>query len=227
MTQIWPQGSKQSWLGLCMVTWLLLPRTLGLRRFRKASDSLYHSSDRLLVSGGLPHLSLSPGCLGRYWIQWGPTRELLCTAVLPGLTHGRQCFPKPSFCAFFMTHPQRMAGTPLILGSKTWYFHYELPRSELHPQTGTCPPLSLHTEAPRDELIPSSCCSLSGGGAYRSELFILLMPQMIQEVECHLSLHVNQGETETERELRKPALGLWHWRAQVCKGIIHYTPFLC
>lgn len=51
-------------------------------------------------------LLLSPGCLGRYWIQWGLTKGLLCAAVLPGLTHGHQCFPKPSFCAFFMTHPQ-------------------------------------------------------------------------------------------------------------------------
>lgn len=56
----------------------------------------------------------------------------------------------------------------------------------------------------------SSCCPLPGGGAYRSKLLILLMPQTIQEVGCHPSLHVSQAEVETELELRKPALGLWH-----------------
>lgn len=38
-----------------------------------------------------------------------------------------------------------------------------------------------------------------------------------------LSPHVNQGELETEPVLRKPALGLWHWRAQACKSVIHHT----
>ena len=84
VTQIWSQGSRQSWLGLCMVAWLLLPRTLGLRRPRKASDSLYRPNGRLLVSGGLPYL---PCFLPGVWEDPGSSGDPLedCSALQYGL----------------------------------------------------------------------------------------------------------------------------------------------
>lgn len=183
-------------LGLCVVTWFLLPRTLGLRRSRKTSGNLCHPSGE---AAGVRRLAspllLSPGVWEDTDTGGTHSRTAPHSSIAQSHTAVR-CFPKPSFCSSCRAHP-RMAGNPLISGSKTSTSIMNARDLSSSPRPESVPLSSSPLRLPEMSLpqVPAAFCQ-EVALPEAIFFFILLGPQMLQGVGCR-------------SPLRKPALGLW------------------
>lgn len=118
MTHIWPQGPRQSCWASVWLPGFCCPEPWGSEDPGRPQALSAVSVGWLLVRGGLPHLSCYLRVFGKILDTDGTHSSIALCCSLAQSHATVKCFPKPSFCSSFRAHP-RMAGNPLISGSKT------------------------------------------------------------------------------------------------------------